>query len=63
MKNWQKVKDEFCRKCMHYFYVGGKIYENQSRVCQKQSGECKALYASVIVKTIIISKEQGDEEK
>lgn len=58
MKNWQEFKDKFCRKCMHYFYVGGKkIYQEQVRICQRPDGECKKLLNAVIKETMKNGKE------
>jgi len=62
--NWQKFQEEFCGKCMHYFYVGGKkIFQNQSRICQKGGGECKKFLGSVIEKAREIHKDKITPEK
>ena len=58
MINWQKFKDDFCGKCMHYFYIDGKkIYSEQVRLCQRDEGECKRLLNAVMKKAVEIKNE------
>lgn len=51
MINWQKFRDDFCKKCMHYYYeFGKKVWSEQVKYCHRAEGECKGLLCSVVGK-------------